>query len=85
MRYDICSTFYNSCPFLKRFKNYPVLGVYSSILALYLYCHVAREETAGYTKKKIIFYALCVLYLLSVVVFVLDILVFIVSNKLFFF
>ena len=72
--YDICSMFYNQSPFL----NHPILGVYSGIFALYLHCHAAKKETGN--TRKIIFYALCVLYLLSVVVFVLDILGWAVSN-----
>ena len=51
---------------------------------MYLQCHASTEETGN--TSKIIFYALCVLYLLSVVVLVLDVLTFVVSShELFFF
>ena len=68
-------------PFLRGLKLPPILGVYSGIFALYLHCHAAKakEETGGNTRK-IIFYALCVLYLLTAVVYVLDILGWAVSN-----
>ena len=76
--YDVCSLFIVNASFL-RGLNYPILGVYSGIFALYLHFHAAKEETGN--TKKIIFYALCVLYLLSVVGFVLDILKWAVSNN----
>ena len=70
-----------NAPFLLSGLKSPILGVYSGMFALYLHCHAAKEETRTGKTRKIIFYALCVLYLLSVVVFVLDILEFTVSNN----
>jgi hypothetical protein len=74
VRYDLCFTI--QAPFL---KNPTLLGIYSGILALYLQCHAAPTGRTCNTKKNIL-YAICVLYILSVVSFALNLLVFAVSN-----
>lgn len=58
-------------PFLKSFKlqkNY--LGLYSGIFAMYVEYYVSKKETDA--KQTLIFLALCILYVLSVIVIALD-------------
>lgn len=78
-------------PFSKEVQSCPMSGLYSGIFGLYLQYHASDKRTGNNTKSNIIFYALCVLYVLSVTVFALDIAIFwfgvFVSNNghLFFF
>ena len=64
------------------FKEVTILGLYSGIFALYLQYHSSKKETDNATQN--IFYALCVLYVLSVALIALDIAIFLatfVSNN----
>ena len=61
--------------------------MYSGIFALHVQYHTSKEETDN-TKQKTVFYALCVLYVLSVVVVALgtgEFVVLFVSNNAAFF
>ena len=71
--------FYIPCTFPKQVELFPGLGFYSGILAMYLQCQ--PNKSTGRTKN-IVFYAICLLYLLSTVNFVSDLvaLVFSVSH-----
>ena len=51
--------------------NNPIPGIYSGLFAIYLAVHAAKRETDG-SKPTIIFYALCVLYVLTGAVFAMD-------------
>ena len=57
------------------------LGLYSGIFAMYLQHHSSKKGTHG--TKNILFFSLCVLYVLSVATVITDMAVFIygVSNK----
>jgi hypothetical protein len=52
-------------------KLWSIPGVYSGIFALHLQCHASRKESDD-AKQKIVFYALCVLYVFSVAIITLD-------------
>ena len=65
-----------------------ILGVYSGIFALHVQYHISNEEIDN-TKQKTVFYALCVLYVLSVAVITLEtglfvVLKFVRNNAVFF-
>ena len=69
-----------TCTLVKEVQLFPGLGLYSGIFAMYLQCPQNKFRTAS-----IIFYALCVLYVLSTVNVVLDLvalIIEIVSNNL---
>ena len=74
-------TFYSSfCTLAKELQLFPGLGIYSGILALYFQC--LSNESTGRTAT-IVFYAICLLYVLSTVNFVSDLVavIFEVSNN----
>jgi hypothetical protein len=48
-------------------------GIYSGIFAMHVQYHASKEGDNINIQQKIVFYALCVLYVLSVVVNALDI------------
>ena len=54
---------------------FPGLGIYSGIFAMYIQCALLKE----FGTKSIVFYALCILYLLSMATVVSDILAYITS------
>lgn len=54
----------------KRRQHYRVLGLYSGIFAVYLQLHTSAKSNY---KTNILFYALCVLYFLSMATIVLDV------------
>ena len=58
--------------------------MYSGIFALHVQYHTSKEEIDN-TKQKTVFYALCVLYVLSVAVVAVVIGEFVVSNNAAFF
>ena len=58
--------------------------MYSGIFVLHVQCHASRNEIDN-KKQRIIFYALCVLYVLSVTLIALDTVSFVVSNNAAFF
>ena len=59
----------------KKVQLFPCLGIYSGIFATYLHCVLSKESrTTG-----IVFYALCLLYILSMTVVVSDLLYFVIS------
>ena len=54
----------------KEIQNYFISGIYSAIFAVHLQCRASKGTDN--IKQNIIFYALCVLYVLCAVVFALD-------------
>ena len=58
-----------TCTLAKEVQIFPGLGLYSGIFALYLQCHLKESRTST-----IVFYVLCLLYVLSTAVVVLDML-----------
>jgi hypothetical protein len=70
--------FYNFHTRSKEVKNYLNPGVYSGIFAMHVQYHASKKETNN-AKQNIIFYALCVLYVLSGPVIALDIATIVVS------
>ena len=46
--------------------------MYSGIFTVHLHYHASKERTSDNTKQNFIFYALCVLYVLSAALFALD-------------
>ena len=60
---------YPLCFLLKKFNYFPVLGLYSGMLAIYFQCQ--SNKSTGRTTT-IVFYAICLLYILSTVNFSLD-------------
>jgi hypothetical protein len=67
VRYQL---FYN---YSERDSNLPLIpGLYSGIFVMYLQYHAARKRSNN-AKENIIFYALCVVYALSMAVIALDI------------
>ena len=59
------------CMLLKKVQLFPGLGIYSAIFIIYLHCVLLSKESR---KTSIIFYALCLLYVLSTATFVCDLL-----------
>ena len=55
----------------KKVQLFPGLGIYSAIFVIYLHCVLLSKESR---KTSIIFYALCLLYVLSTAAFVCDLL-----------
>ena len=70
-----------TCTLAKEVQLFPGLGIYSGILAIYLHYALTRRKESRTTT--IVFYALCLLYILSTATVVCDLLVYIVevSNK----
>ena len=60
--------------FAKEVQLSPGLGIYSGIFGIYLQCPSKESRTA-----KIVFYVLCVLYILSTLAVISDVLSFIVA------
>ena len=58
-----------SCTLAKEVELFPDLGVYSGIFVMYLHCSLNESRTAT-----ILFYALCLLYVLSTATVVIDLL-----------
>jgi len=56
-----------TCTLAKEVQLFPGLGLYSGIFAMYLQCLPSESRTAT-----IVFYALCLLYVLSTVNVVVD-------------
>ena len=77
VRYPFCSL---PCTFAKEVHLTPGLGLYSGILAVYFQCQ--SNESTGRTTT-IVFYAICLLFVLSTVDFISDLVSFIfeVSNN----
>ena len=50
----------------------PIPGIYSGLFAIHLACHATKRENDS-SKPNFIFYALCVLYALTMVFFAIDI------------
>ena len=48
----------------KEVQNYPILGIYSGMFAIYLQYHIFKKESDD-AKRNTVSYALCVLYVLS--------------------
>jgi hypothetical protein len=65
-----------------KIDNNPIPGIYSGLFAIHLALHATKRETDSSTPK-ITFYALCVLYVLTGVVFAINVVPF-VSNCIFF-
>ena len=61
----------NNCP--KEAHNYPIPGLYSGIFVMYLQCHASKKKSDDNRKPNIVFYSLCVLYVLSGAVIALEI------------
>ena len=66
-----------TCTLAKEVQLFPGLGIYSGILAIYLHCALTRRKESRTTT--IVFYALCLLYILSTVTVVCDLLVYIIE------
>ena len=77
VRYPFCSL---PCNLAKEVRLIPGLGIYSGILVMYFQCQ-SNEPTSRTTT--IVFYAICLLYVLSTVNFISDLLALIlgVSNN----
>ena len=59
----------------KKVQLFPCLGIYSGIFAIYIHCVLSKESrTTG-----IVFYALCLLYILSTTTVVSDLLEFVIQ------
>ena len=56
-----------TCTFAKEVQIFPDLGLYSGIFAIYLQCHLKESRTGT-----IVFYVLCLLYVLSVATVISD-------------
>ena len=72
-----------NCTLAKEVKLFPGLGIYSGIFIIYLMCSSRESRTAT---TGTVFYALCLLYILSTVTIASDLLIFIVevsSNSIF--
>ena len=69
----------SSCILAKEVQLYPGLGIYSGVFAMYLHCSSNKSRKAA-----ILFYALCLLHVLSTATVVSDLVtnVFQVSNNL---
>ena len=67
-----------TCTFTNEVQLFPGLGLYSGIFAIYLHCPLRESRTST-----IIFYVLCLLYVLSAATVVVDLLtgIFEVSNN----
>ena len=61
-----------TCTFAKEVQLFPGLGIYSGIFAIYLQYVLSKESR----KTSIIFYALCLLYVLSTATVISDLLEF---------
>ena len=73
MRYHL---FYTVIPQVtKRIRHYPISGLYSGIFVIYLQYHGSKKD-ANKGSFTIHFYALCLLYLLSVATIVSDLTLF---------
>ena len=59
------------CMLLKKVQLFPGLGIYSAIFIIYLHCVLLSKESR---KTSIIFYALCLLYILFTATVVSDLL-----------
>ena len=59
------------CTLVKEVQLFPGLGIYSGILVMYFQCQSESKRSTGGTTT-IIFYAVCLLYVLSTVNFILD-------------
>ena len=69
------------CPFNCHGHFYwlkPISGLYSGIFAMYVRYHGSKEESNN-PKQKVVFYTLCVLYVLSVAVNAFDIAIFVTT------
>ena len=66
VRFPFCSL---PCTFSKEVHLTPGLGLYSGLLAVYFQCQ--SNESSGRTKT-IVFYAICLLYVLSTLSFISD-------------
>ena len=76
-----------TCTLSKEVRLFPDLGIYSGIFVMYLQCSSRDSESRARTAK-IIFYLLCLLYVLSMATVVGDILnfifpVFVSNNSIF--
>ena len=71
-----------TCTLAKEVQLFPGLGIYSGIFAIYLQLSFTRKEPKT---TNVVFYALCLLYVLSTATFASDLLTFTleVSNPLF--
>ena len=65
----------STCTLAKEVQLFPGLGIYSGIFSIYLQCVLSRESRT----TTIIFYALCVLYVLSTATVVSDLLEFVIQ------
>ena len=77
--YPLCSL---PCILAKDIELFPDIGLYSGILAIYFHCQSNKSESTGRTTT-VVFYAICLLYVLSTVSFVSDLVALIleVSNN----
>ena len=69
---NICASI---CTIAKEVQLSPGLGLYSGIFAMYLKCPSKRSGTA-----LILFFAVCLLYVLSTAIFVSDLVTLIILN-----
>ena len=79
VRYPICSS---ACTLSREVQLIPGLGVYSGIFAIY-FQYQSNKSTGIGKKTAIVFYAICLLYVLSAVDFACDLvaLISVVSNN----
>ena len=62
-----------TCTFVKEVQLFPGLGIYSGVFAIYLHCSLTRKESKT-TTMTVVFYALCILFVLSTVTVISDLL-----------
>ena len=67
VRYPFCALL---CTLAKEVQLFPCLGIYSGILVMYFQCQ--SNNSTGRTTN-IVFYAICLLYVLSTVIFISDV------------
>ena len=74
MIYILCDL---TCTFANKVQLFHDLGIYSGIFAIYLHFALTRREESRMTN--IVFYALCLLYILSTATVLSDLLVYVIE------
>ena len=64
-----------TCTLLKKVQLFPGLGIYSAIFVIYLHCVLSKESRT----TTIIFYALCLLYVLTTATIACDLLNYVIG------
>ena len=80
LRCDICSTIATPLTKAVKYPPPPFPGIYSGIFVLYLQYHASKTDTVQ-ANNNILFYGLCLLYVLSVATIGFDIVSFVITTK----